>query len=790
MSSTPTSINDLSRPNTPAFWSQYLHRRVMRLLLQHDQHLFQSHFRRFYTQSTLPTLPLFQLYDSYLKLLLLKDELLGDILPRIRRQLSTQNNQLSTQEEAPTRGEIDWSRTITRTLNETPDLPPLRFDTNQQQRSLLNAENVFVVAILLQYRQAVQDILKKDLSDEILSDQERQQFTTIEEHIDRELAVSYNHTLLKEAQQADIDQLADQVRRRLPPGNSAYRDIFHWWEQLNELQIGKALDHNHLTLISKRTDDKSNSWLYELWITLELLHLLDDLQSIKPTDILITGNQIRFRFTWNERHFFFTYHRQLLRENEIAPGWNNIPATNARYTIEREYSLEVRLKDSIVWREPPVCLDSSYESASNGYTIPLQTLLGEMRLQGTKHAALFAPTFPEPASEELYTIASRDASMYTEGMSYNLNDPSIRLCRLVPGMDLQRLQGRLKALLDDLTSTEVLPERSQPACHGIILDEDTINDGRSRPVSYNVLCPKPHIGEGAFDLVNDKVHCLKDPRLCHIYGQAKIPPFVVRASTRDAMDQQSSDIRNRADDTLKQAEQNGEEEKAEQLRNHIFLGIGRAVEQYVKLRGNTDTIEAYFEEWIFGDYWRNHPRCLTKETRDILLSGAYVWDEYKQTALDDWAAPAVQFCRALEAEIKRRIHDHYPGSKDYYTDVRQKGFDVPRENMTLGSVETIYAFKDQDLFTAHPNDKNKIRSAQHNWILCKAIVAHSKGDLQEFEDILRCMVNEHISHNRNKLAHGGSISQNIAQELRDTIIGRRDKPGILYRLVECLEPKR
>jgi hypothetical protein len=44
------------------------------------------------------------------------------------------------------------------------------------------------------------------------------------------------------------------------------------------------------------------------------------------------------------------------------------------------------------------------------------------------------------------------------------------------------------------------------------------------------------------------------------------------------MNQQSSDIRNWADETLKQAEQNGEEEKAEQLRNHIFLGVGRTGE--------------------------------------------------------------------------------------------------------------------------------------------------------------------------------------------------------------------
>jgi hypothetical protein len=168
-----------------------------------------------------------------------------------------------------------------------------------------------------------------------------------------------------------------------------------------------------------------------------------------------------------------------------------------------------------------------------------------------------------------------------------------------------------------------------------------------------------------------------------------------------------------------------------------------------------------------------------------LLSGEYVWDEYKQTTLNDWAAPAVQFCRALEAEIKRRIHDYYPSSKDYFPDVGQKGF----KTITLGVIDIIYEFRNKDLNTADQKDKEKIKSAQHNWPLCKAIVAHSKSDLKEFEDILRCMVEEHISQNRNHLAHGGSVSQGIAQALRDAIIGRRGKPGILYRLAECLEPK-
>jgi hypothetical protein len=162
-----------------------------------------------------------------------------------------------------------------------------------------------------------------------------------------------------------LNPLAEQVRKRLPPGNSAYRDIYQWWEQLNGLHIGKTLDRNQLTLTSKRTDDKSNARLYKLWIVLELLHMLDDLHSVKSTDLQIEGDQIRFHFQWNERDFIFTYHRQSLRESEMLTGWNNVPTTNARYTIEREHPLEVRIKDSIVWREAPTTLDTSYENTNN-----------------------------------------------------------------------------------------------------------------------------------------------------------------------------------------------------------------------------------------------------------------------------------------------------------------------------------------------------------------------------------------------------------------------------------------
>lgn len=96
-----------SQQATAEVWRMHMQRRVLRLLSQHDQQLFHGKFRTFFAESTLPRIPLLQHYDRYLKLLLLSAELLDDILPRIRRQLSLQNNVVYRQEEAPTRGEID-----------------------------------------------------------------------------------------------------------------------------------------------------------------------------------------------------------------------------------------------------------------------------------------------------------------------------------------------------------------------------------------------------------------------------------------------------------------------------------------------------------------------------------------------------------------------------------------------------------------------------------------------------------------------------------------------------------
>ena len=41
----------------------------------------------------------------------------------------------------------------------------------------------------------------------------------------------------------------------------------------------------------------------------------------------------------------------------------------------------------------------------------------------------------------------------------------------------------------------------------------------------------------------------------------------------------------------------------------------------------------------------------------MLISGEYVWTQFQRTTIEDWAACAVQYTRALEYELHRRFYD-------------------------------------------------------------------------------------------------------------------------------------
>ncbi len=390
---------------------------------------------------------------------------------------------------------------------------------------------------------------------------------------------------------------------------------------------------------------------------------------------------------------------------------------------------------------------------------PIKKLLGDMKLIGAQHGGLFFPRLPDPAPGKHATRKVRH-----EGNSYNgekLGAINISLYKLTPAMPMETLQERLRDVLN--YASESLPDRPAPVCEGVWLDPDSINASHRHMPASTVVCPKRHIGESVFDLVDAQHDCLKNPRVCHVIDQKIIPPIVIRATTQEELIQQAGDLRTRNDETLRQAEQSGDEERAEQLRNHIFLGIGRAVEQYVKLRGNTTMIEEHFEQWVFGAYWKQHARCLAEETRSMLLSGEYVWHEYTQAQLEDWAAPAIQYCRALERELKRRSCEHNLAA-------------LKKKDWTIGAYTHTYCKRDSE------------KHAKGDWDTLGVLIQGAGGNHLEFEHIVQRLDNELVTKHRNDLAHGEPIAREDAEALCDAIIGTRDRPGILYCLAEHLQP--
>lgn len=749
---------------------QHLQRRIIRLLLQHDVPLLRGQFRLFFTQSQLPGSPLLQQYDRYIRLQMFSSELLDHILPRIRRQLSLKTDHVRQREEALPRGTIDWPRTIERSWNTAPGSPPLQFETRQRQRSMHTPENLLTVAILLTFRRELQQAIGEIFADEELNSQEKQALAAFKDACERELSAAYAHALLDEAAHVDIATLAQTVLQHLRPGPSPYRDLLRWWHDFSAFRVGRATAARATALASVRNDEKADAWLYELWIALEGLHLFQEEGCVQPQHLRVATDLLQCEFTWRGRQFRFTYNRQpeMIAGNE--PAWEHAPPSRPDYMIERVEPLRISHEGKLIWQEPPILLDAKYYLEGNDPANthgPIKKLLGDMTLLGAQTGILFFPLIAEPADEQQIT-----RTIHHSGVAYHPGQKQhsqyIHLYRLEPGMPFAILQQRLCAILD--LATEKLPERPAPACHGVWLDVDSQNATQHSLPSGTILCPKPHISDHVVDLVHVERDCLKNPYLCHIIGkpgeQPIMPPFVMRAANEQQVEQRSQEIRARNEERLRAAEQAGDEERAEQLRRQIMTSIGHTTEQFVDMFGETnqiDSIERLFD-LFFRDYWMQHKRSLAEATRHALISGEYVWLHYQKVQLQDWAAPAIQYCRALEHELKRRLYNPCPGS-----------YPPNKAGFTIGTVE--YAYQEQQ-YKARPL----------LWQIFLDRVKRSGGKRDEFESLLRRLSAAKVKDQRNMLAHGGKVSRESAQMLREIIVGERNRPGVLIWLAENLDP--
>jgi hypothetical protein len=666
-------------------------------------------------------------------------------------------------EEAPTQGEVDWQRTLEHTWSVTPGQPPLQFETLLRQQSMHTPENLLTVAILLAYRQELHQFLEEGcFAEEDLHHQERAILIGIDERLERELSADYARALRESAQQADLPSLVAEVEANLFPGQNPYRDLLNWWRHFTQFHTGRVESDHAFTLAPKRDGEKTDAWLYELWIMLELIHFLQSAACLEPQDVAVSTDHLECLFIWREQRFRLLYNRQLDTSTSFVSDWEHGPASRPDYTIERADPLEIRHHGDLIWREPLFMLDAKYYLVGSDPTNthgPIKKLLGDMALLGSKHGTLFFPLLPEPEDGQSITRTIR-----RQGKQYMPNgvfSQQIHLYHVAPTMPVDDLQTRLKTLLD--LAVEYLPRRSTPVCQGVWADPDTINAAHQGLPSQTIICPKPHIGSGIFDLVNVETDCLKNPQVCHVIEQSIVAPYIVRVTSYEQLAQRSNSLRASNSERLAKAEQEGDEERAEQIREHIFLGVGKTIEQYVKVFGNPKTVEDSLR-WIFGTHWHEHTRCLDETTRNALISGEQVWQHYQNVQLQDWAAPAIQFCRALEHKLKRRLYTPFAAS-----------YPANASGFTLGTV--AFAYK--------RNNKNALTI----WSLFLQAVRNSGSDELIFEQVVQVMVNGKLKDKRNELAHGNAIPHETALALRELVLGKnRSQPGILCWLAESLEP--
>jgi hypothetical protein len=749
-----------------------LQRRVARLLLRHDRRTFRGHFRELFRQSELPKPSVWQAYDAYTRLLALADELLDEIVPRIRRQMSFQATRETRVEEPPLRGQIDWPSSLATAWNEQPDQPPTRFTTTLRNRTFATPENRLVVAVLSAYAHALKQMrTRTHMPDVPLTDSEKRTLLHLEDRVRRVLATPHFRPLAHEAQTVPIPQLIATVKQHLRPGKNAYRDLLNWWQRFEQLHISRTAGHKPAAVLQ---NDMQLSLLYQLWIALELVEFLAE-QHVLHTPTIRTDH-LSFSYSWQGREFRLVYDRQ--PAEHLA--WDNAPGERPDYFIHRAEPLVVAYQGKIIWREPGVLLDAKcFTSGTPAQTTSaIKRMLADLQLVDASQGMLLLPVLHNITADKRHLHPKSDR--YLSNVAPNME---VRLHTLRPMEQQEVLHGRMREILDQVAAW--LPEREPIACHGFLQDADTRNPGGTQPYCHPqtnevlAICRKPHISPLHADLVSPRHDCLQNPKQCHIMGQIDpntvLPPFIQRVQSQEDLLQTIAQLRELLQDKFTAQDESAE---ADEARSRLLNAIGELTEAYFKFKQPpTLDIEEKLKAYFADEYWqqsRETPRGLPKAVRHMLISGEYVRSELKGVGIQDWAACAVQYVRALEVELKRRLYETSGDpSKLLVKDYKKQEYVPMKSNrFTFGTVTTAYQKR--------PNHK-------HWQVFLSEAVVKSGADAAEFEELIGFV--DDIRQHRNNIAHGARISENIAEGVRERVLrktGTNDK-GVLPRLVMMLD---
>ena len=701
-----------------------------------------------------------QPYRDLAAVTLLRDELFGDILPRIVRRLSFESPRQMIVEEAPPRGRIDWERTLDAAWATLPGLPPLELHTRQRRRDFATPENLLTVAVLLEYHAALRGLL---WDSQVVAQSEtlRHPLGAIVEQCERELAFPQFASIRADAEQAlaagEIATLAHRVQERaIPGGNSAYADLIAWRVRLLGLPL---LQRGGLVapVATLGADPNADNYLYQLWIFYELLSLLEERACIVPGSL--TRDPLGVRFRWGDCTYAL-HHDQAVPQPTVA-GWADqhgdptwAPGVRPDFYIQRvdPPPIAVQGAGGAIWREPGVIWDAKYyreRERTKAPSSPIKRMIADLNLLGEPYGILLF-AFLQDAEATSGNYALRPDPAHRETLVPQQTVVIRQLRPALPGRE-SGVQTILALLLND--AHQRLKTPTVIRCHGVFLDSLTVNahgtladavglrqrDGTpvagaaaAGTLDTLLFCPKPHIGPWRVDLVSLEHDCCANPQHCHPYG-AGVP--AMRPPSRPT----------RLEDVVAAIRASGEDDegaRAEAATRHVRV----VAQRYADLiQPDLPAFTSWVREQLdVDDAFAQFPH-LTDAHRETLGLGRFLWQQIEAIRATNFAGPALLFSGVLEDLARQTIFTHCPPLID------DGGRTLPKTLGVLG----------------HPQNRAAVRQAldagQH-WQGERATPVPLTFD--SWAELVKG-----IALIRNKAAHAAHISQDEFRELQVRYFG-------------------
>jgi hypothetical protein len=772
---------------------RHMQARMIALILRHDELRFRSQIGE--RRGAGLDLRSFSSYRNLAVVFQLRDSLFESILPSIMRRLSFESPNTLEREELPARGRIHWERSFEASWNERPDQAPLEVYTRVRRRDFATPANLLTIITILEYQAHARELLDSE-GQEIGDAALRHPLHGIIESCERALRFP-QFAALRSTAQAQLDAgrselIEAQLSEQYQHISSAYSQLLEWRRHYHELRLIEKLPNQDESVLG--SDPKRADALFQHWLYFELVDLLQNKGLLDSFD----SERREIHFRWGEQQTEY-----LLRHEDTRPIlWQNAPGARPDYYIYRKGRHEIRDGKQLLWQEPGYLLDAKYyqpRDSKSMYSLPLKRMLADLELIGEHYGSLlFAYTKldledPELEPSELVALQSDLSAQHQDpslqpaqlGLMQARPDTSFELSKhiqingwQIPPHDHQNGPAfYLSQVLDQVHARLHSPREIH--CYGSIADIDTVrpaaiplnqqeaaNERCSRCGGPLAFCPKPHVSANRIDRVCPQCDCLKNKRLCHIIGQeqAVIPLMVQRVLNEEDLYRNIKQLREWFQGLFQEDDLS---EEAEQARNAVIEAIGQLGDSFIKYRNpQFGPIEESLRKGSLRRYWLTDPNAIAQKSRDMLLSGEYIWYDMGETQVPDWAACAVQHLRALENELHRRFY--LPARSELMFNNKP----MKPTKFTFGSIVNIY--------------QHQTGFQSKNWqVIHKFVLAPNRVTTEQFDRFISQLTV--LYEIRNRVAHRDSVSKEDAHTVRTVLLGDDDELGLFFEFCQLFK---